>query len=606
MRWRREAVVYALLLTGWIAVAVWQLVEHRLVTASAKDALRTRVRDVSMSLGAVIRSTRSFELTPRRRLEARLERAALRELARSGGVQSVSLVTPAGAVLARAGEQLDNETLQLPPGTEVWGDASLTVVDLLQLGSERTQTTDLGEQGAPTTPTGTESERRAGDHEDGSVSPPTSRGDEGDVREGRPTRPPPEGSAVSGERSEETDDREPGDRSREDAEPHQDSDEHGEDKRRPPPRTESDAPEQSDGRAEDKRRPPRRSGSDSPESAEVRDDAMALPPLLGKEDMDRVRGSFGPSRFRGPPPHHPREVGAEEFQELSEKYGLHKFVVRISAQTTNDEIRRDLWMRSGFSCAALLAVLGLGLAWHTRERSAGLQLRLVRAGEMNSYLREMNVAAAGLAHETRNPLNVVRGAAQMIARDPELKPQLKGRVESIIEEVDRVSSRLNEFIDYSRPPEAKLAPTKVRDVVDDVHHTLEGDCSEKGIEFELLGPDLLVEADQSLLRQIVFNLFLNAIQAVPVGGRVEFVLSGAGHSEAQIEVRDNGPGVPADAGESIFRPYVSLNETGTGLGLAIVRQFVLAHNWDIECVPADIGAVFRISGMRVVRRASAP
>ena len=74
---------------------------------------------------------------------------------------------------------------------------------------------------------------------------------------------------------------------------------------------------------------------------------------------------------------------------------------------------------------ATLAVLGSGLAWRNLAKSSDLQIRLVRASEMNTHLKEMNLAAAGLAHETRNPLNIIRGLAQMISKQPDTPPKMR-------------------------------------------------------------------------------------------------------------------------------------------------------------------------------------
>ncbi|MBE7558291.1 hypothetical protein HS125_04850 [bacterium] len=233
-------------------------------------------------------------------------------------------------------------------------------------------------------------------------------------------------------------------------------------------------------------------------------------------------------------------------------------------------------------------------------------MRLVRASETNARLREMNLAAAGLAHETRNPLNIVRGLAQLIAQDSAAPDEVRARSRQIAEEVDRVTGRLVEFIDYSRPREPKPAPVQLATVVRDVMRTLDGDREEKAVEFSLSGPDLVVEADESLLRQVLFNLMLNAVEAVDHGGRIEVKVEKAGPDEAAFEVRDNGPGVPEGLREAIFRPYFTTHKEGTGLGLAVVRQIVLAHRWEIACLAGDgSGARFRVTGMKLASRSAA-
>ena len=311
----------------------------------------------------------------------------------------------------------------------------------------------------------------------------------------------------------------------------------------------------------------------------------------------RPRRGRGRGRFFG---RRPPWLDPARYQELAEKQGVHAFVLSMSTGAFRAECTRDLWLRFALAGIALVAVAGLGVGWHNLERSAVLQMRLLRASEMNLHLREMNVAAAGLAHETRNPLNIIRGLAQMISKHPEASGEIHEKSREITEEVDRVTGRLNQFIDYSKPPELRPAPTNLRAVIDDVARTLESDIEDKTIQFDASGPELVVEADESLLRQVVFNLLLNSIQAVDNEGRIEVVVERDSRDEAAVEVRDNGPGVPEDAIEEIFRPYYTTSKEGAGLGLAVVRQIVLAHQWEIACVPGeDGGSTFRVSRMKV-------
>src|SRR6185295_1843423 len=116
---------------------------------------------------------------------------------------------------------------------------------------------------------------------------------------------------------------------------------------------------------------------------------------------------------------------------------------------------RDLWLRGIIGILATVSVIGSGLAWRNLAKSSELQIRLVRASELNSHLKEMNLAAAGLAHETRNPLNIIRGLAQMISKQPDASPEIRKKVGDMINETDRVTAQLNEFINYSRPREVR-------------------------------------------------------------------------------------------------------------------------------------------------------
>jgi len=89
------------------------------------------------------------------------------------------------------------------------------------------------------------------------------------------------------------------------------------------------------------------------------------------------------------------------------------------------------------------------------------------------------------------------------------------------------------------------------------------------------------------------------VQALEPGGEIQVVTSRKG-SEAVLEIRDNGPGVPPERRKEIFKPYFTTHQKGTGLGLAVVQQIVLAHGWEIECLGNEPkGAVFRITHLKV-------
>jgi signal transduction histidine kinase len=289
-----------------------------------------------------------------------------------------------------------------------------------------------------------------------------------------------------------------------------------------------------------------------------------------------------------------------QYQELLEKQGLHGFVIQMSTDAYRSECTRDLWLRTALAAIALLAALGLAFGWRNIDRTARLQIRLLKASEMNTYLRDMNVAAAGLAHETRNPLNIVRTHAQIITQDQKISNEIHSKAEDIIEEVDRITGRLNEFINYSKPPTPGPAPANLKTIIQDVGRALETDLEEKNAQLHVTGSDLTIMADESLLRQVLFNLLLNAIQSVDNGGNIQMKLDIDARGEGSLEVIDDGPGVPHDIRNDIFRPYFTTRDQGTGLGLAVVRQIVLAHQWDVEYIPQEHGALFRISGLKIV------
>jgi signal transduction histidine kinase len=294
-------------------------------------------------------------------------------------------------------------------------------------------------------------------------------------------------------------------------------------------------------------------------------------------------------------------MSEEEYQTLRQKQGVHSFVIVMSTQTLHETFEQDLWLRSIIALLAAISVVGSGLAWRSVTKSSELQIRLIRASELNSHLKEMNLAAAGLAHETRNPLNIIRGMAQMISKQNDAPAEIREKVRAIVDETDKVTAQLNEFINYSRPREVRRAKLALDSVVNEVARALAYDIEDKKIKLETKGEPMAIEADEQMLRQVLFNLVFNAIQAVGENGRIQIVTQKINTAEAVIEVRDDGPGVPPDRRQEIFKPYFTTNQKGTGLGLAVVQQIVLAHGWEIECLPNDPkGAIFRISHLKVM------
>jgi len=494
---RRSLLVYTLLLVVWVVIIAWQTAEHNRVKEAARTALIYRARDITTTLGLVIRSQRRFGgIVSQERLES-----ALNELIKTAELKSVALLNVAGDVVASAGAPVDFETKGSPHSGERWEQGSVTLVNLVDLGTNVVQE---GESPRPIIVLprreqagGTNTERR------------------GPSRFGWP-------------------------------------------------------------------RPPRSTNSDS------------LPPSSGDGNNPR-RDASGRPLFGRPP-----WMSEEEYKSLIQKQGLHSFVLVMSTLSFQAASTQDRWLRSIIGILCAIAAAGLGVAWRNVAKSSDLQIRLLRASALNTHLKEMNIAAAGLAHETRNPLNIIRGLAQMISKQTDASPETRGKSLSITEEVDRVTAQLNEFINYSKPREVRRAPVALKPVIAEVVRALECDLEDKAIRLAVPKEDLTVEADEQLLRQALFNLLLNAIQAAEQNGEIQIVLGKANATEGFLEIRDSGPGVPAAQRIEIFKPYFTTHQKGTGLGLAVVKQIVLVHGWDIECLANEVkGAIFRLSHLKL-------
>jgi len=289
-----------------------------------------------------------------------------------------------------------------------------------------------------------------------------------------------------------------------------------------------------------------------------------------------------------------------EYNALMATHELHGLVLAMSTDNYRAVCTHDLWLRFVIGFFAGVSALGAGLAWRNIGRTADLQIRLVRASELNSHLKELNLAAAGLAHETRNPLNIIRGQAQMLSRLPEAAPEMREKSRIIVDETDKVTAQLTEFINYSRPREVRRTRVVLTAAAQEIVRTLGLDLEEKKLRAEVSGEDLAVEADEQLLRQVLFNLLINAIQAADPDGKIQIFVQRAGPAEAVLEVRDDGPGVPPENRREIFKPYFTTHQKGTGLGLAVVQQIVQAHGWEITCLGNEPrGAIFRVTHLKI-------
>ena len=216
-------------------------------------------------------------------------------------------------------------------------------------------------------------------------------------------------------------------------------------------------------------------------------------------------------------------------------------------------------------------------------------------------LAALGELSASIAHEVRNPLGVIFNSVGSLRRI--LKPQ--GDVELLLgivgEEADRLNRMVGDLLDYSRPLQPALQPVQLRALVEEA---LESSRKQAGplaeaVETKLhIGRDVsTVRADERLLRQALVNLFLNAMQAMPRGGRLVVDarladLSGA--AAVKIVIADTGPGVPAEARARIWQPFFTTKATGTGLGLAVVKRIVEGHRGRIELSDKESGAEFRL------------
>ncbi len=252
--------------------------------------------------------------------------------------------------------------------------------------------------------------------------------------------------------------------------------------------------------------------------------------------------------------------------------------------------------------AAGLVALCIGLVWHTTVKLADArgQSRVYQAE--TRHLSELSQAAAGLAHETRNPLGLIRGWTQRLAESRMSDAERRQYAQSVMEECDRVTARINQFLAFARPRLPELAPVAVETLCQELAVVLQPDLESAALSltWDIAPSAQRVQADSELLRQALFNLLQNAVEFSPRGQPVSVLAKLQHDRTAAIQVVDRGPGVADEAVESLFTPYFTTRATGTGLGLAIVRHIATLHGWQTSYRPRDGGgAVFELSGIHV-------
>src|SRR6202167_4888744 len=275
----------------------------------------------------------------------------------------------------------------------------------------------------------------------------------------------------------------------------------------------------------------------------------------------------------------------EEYDITAESYGL--LAIRIlffflAAMVVNRfvvENRRQIKIYQALAETLAETNRKLEQAQEEARRSE----RLAALGQMS----------AGLAHEIRNPLGVIKGSAEMLhqklGESNPLASELAGYISS---ETNRLSALVTRFLDFARPLHAELIPQQINVVLDRALHSVSLSLVQKGeeppvhVERQYEADLPLIPLDESLSEQAFVNLIQNAYDAIGSGeGTLRITAAranNAGRDGVEVRIEDTGPGIPAELREQIFNPFVTTKTTGVGLGLSIVSRIVDGHHGTIR------------------------
>ncbi|HLL73650.1 MAG TPA: ATP-binding protein [Pyrinomonadaceae bacterium] len=217
--------------------------------------------------------------------------------------------------------------------------------------------------------------------------------------------------------------------------------------------------------------------------------------------------------------------------------------------------------------------------------------------------------ASAIAHEIRNPLNYINLSldhlrTSLAPSDPEKRAVVEKLTVQLKAEVQRINTRVTEFLTYSRPAQLDMRPIDLRPTLEDALRIVEAQAAEGGIEtrLEQEGEVPPVVGDAESLRSLFTNLIINGVQAIEGRAdengnrRLVITLGTEGAGRVRVDVSDTGVGIPGENVPQLFEPYFSTKETGTGLGLAIVRKAVEDHMGTIavESHPGE-GTTFTVT-----------
>ncbi len=296
-----------------------------------------------------------------------------------------------------------------------------------------------------------------------------------------------------------------------------------------------------------------------------------------------------------------------EEKPLSWRRGKVLGVFEITQDMSSDysTIHRFQWIVAS-SFLAFVGILFVTILLIARRAERIIAARAKERNKLEDQLYQAERLAAlgemiaGVSHEIRNPLGIIRSTAELL--DSRMNDERQKRFSSIIvEESTRLNDILTEFLDFARPKDLRPSKCRIEEILDKNLQMLEAECQRLSVRVEraYFTGDYCIEADTDLLYRAFVNIFANSLQAMPEGGvlrlQTEIMNGRDGRAQLELQIQDTGHGIPEAVKKKIFNPFFTTREKGTGLGLAIVQTIIDNHNGEIEIVSqAGYGTIITI------------
>ena len=230
--------------------------------------------------------------------------------------------------------------------------------------------------------------------------------------------------------------------------------------------------------------------------------------------------------------------------------------------------------------------LGLVMIFEDISHDIKMENEFHRMGE----LAAVGQLAASIAHELRNPLSSIKGAAQFLQKEYEDHSSIVEFLGIIVEEVNGLNKLTTEFLDFARPMQLELKPTSINSVVEKTLQLMSVHITDNNVvvmeNLDNKAPE--INADDKQLEQILKNIIINSLQAMPGGGVISLETGPTSSGGAYLSVSDTGIGIAQDKLDRIFQPFFTTKTKGTGLGLSVVNKIIENHGGKIE-VTSQVG-----------------
>lgn len=299
----------------------------------------------------------------------------------------------------------------------------------------------------------------------------------------------------------------------------------------------------------------------------------------------------------------PLSVEISNAKKLGEKESLITGVLEITQDITADyeTVNRFQWLILG-TCLGSSAVLFGLLQFFISRNEHILRKRMLQNRQLeeelhqNEKLAGMGRVIAGIAHEIRNPLGIIRSSAELLLRRFDGDATSRKIVEAIYDEARRLSQIVNDFLDYARPRTPKREEVDINILLDQAQTFLSSELQKYGVELVRHIPEgTHILGDKDLLYRAVYNILINAMQAIEKDGVIRIRTHAGEDGFLELYFHDSGPGFPPDSLQKLLDPFFTTKDHGTGLGLPIVKSIIVSHEGQISLYNApEGGAVIKL------------